>query len=120
MSKLFHDAITLKVKESMQHKPISIFYKGEKEDVEEIIEQWRVSQGWWRKANNTLQDLQSGGDFVSHPESDVKEGIPSRLEEIWQSGIDREYFRVRTARGIVCEIYRNLLTGAWHLQRIYD
>jgi hypothetical protein len=23
-------------------------------------------------------------------------------------------------RGMVCEIYRDLLTGAWYLQRVYD
>jgi hypothetical protein len=37
-----------------------------------------------------------------------------------QGGTDREYFRVWTVRGIVCEMYRDLLTGAWYLQRIYD
>ena len=84
MSKLFHEAITLEVKEDIQHRPIAFLYKGGKEGVEEICEQWRVSQGWWEKAT------------------------------------DREYFRVRTVRGIVCEMYRDLLTGAWYLQRIYD
>ncbi|MDH4068134.1 MAG: hypothetical protein OEU97_04270 [Dehalococcoidia bacterium] len=84
MSKLFHEAITLEVKEDIQHKPIAFLYKGGKEGIEEICEQWRASQGWWKRATA------------------------------------REYFRVRTARGIVCEMYRDLLTGAWYLQRIYD
>ena len=84
MSKLFHEAITLEVKEDIQHRPIAFLYKSGKEGVEEICEQWRVSREWWRK------------------------------------GTDREYFRVRTARGIVCEMYRDLITGAWYLQRIYD
>jgi hypothetical protein len=84
MSKLFHEAITLEVQEDIQHRPIAFSYKGGKESVEEICEQWRVSQEWWKRAT------------------------------------DREYFRVRTARGIVCEMYRDLLTGAWYLQRIYD
>ena len=84
MSKLFHEAIILEIKEDIQHRPISFLYKGRKEGVEEICEQWRVSQGWWKSA------------------------------------IDREYFRVRTVKGIVCEIYRDMPTGAWYLQRIYD
>jgi hypothetical protein len=84
MSKLFHEAITLEVKEDIQHRPISFLHKGRKEDVKEICELWRVSREWWKSA------------------------------------IDREYFRVRTVRGIVCEMYRDLLTGAWYLQRIYD
>ena len=41
-------------------------------------------------------------------------------QEWWRNAVDREYFRVRTVRGIVCEMYRDLLTGAWYLQRIYD
>jgi hypothetical protein len=84
MSKLFHDAITLEVQEDIRHRPIAFLYKGGREGVEEICEQWRASQEWWKRAT------------------------------------DREYFRVRTARGIVCEMYRDLLTGAWYLQRIYD
>jgi len=109
MSKLFHEAITLEVKEDIQHRPISFLHKGGKEGVEEICEQWRMSRGWWKRATNTPQDLQSCGD----------PGSPTK-SETWQGGIDREYFRVRTVRGIVCEIYRDLLTGAWYLQRIYD
>jgi hypothetical protein len=84
MTKLFHEAITLEVKEDIRHRPIAFSYKGGKEGVEEICEQWRVSQEWWKNAT------------------------------------DREYFRVRTVRGIVCEMYRDLPTGAWYLQRIYD
>jgi Domain of unknown function (DUF6504) len=84
MSKLFHDAITLEVQEDLRHRPIAFLYKGGREGVEEICEQWRASQEWWKRAT------------------------------------DREYFRVRTARGIVCEMYRDLLTGVWYLQRIYD
>ncbi len=84
MSKLFHHAITLEVQEDLRHRPIAFLYKGGRQGVEEICEQWRASQEWWKRAT------------------------------------DREYFRVRTARGIVCEMYRDLLTGAWYLQRIYD
>jgi hypothetical protein len=84
MNKLFHEAITLEVKEDVRHRPVAFSYKGGNEGVEEICEQWRVSQEWWK---NTT---------------------------------DREYFRVRTVRGIVCEMYRDLPTGAWYLQRIYD
>jgi hypothetical protein len=109
MSKLFHEAMTLEVKEDIQHRPIAFLYKGGKEGVEELCEQWRVSREWWKKATNTPQGLQSCGD----------PGSPAK-SEIWQGGIEREYFRVRTVRGIVCEMYRDLITGAWYLQRIYD
>ena len=84
MSKLFREAITLEVKEDIRHRPVGFLYKGRKEGVKEICEQWRLSQEWWKSA------------------------------------VDREYFRVRTLRGIVYEMYRDLLTGAWYLQRVYD
>ena len=109
MSKLCHEAMTLEVKEDIQHRPVSFLYKGGKEDVEEICEQWRASREWWKKATNTPQELQSCGD-----------PYPPAKSDIWQGGTDREYFRVRTVRGIVCEMYRDMLTGAWYLQRIYD
>jgi len=38
----------------------------------------------------------------------------------WKRSIEREYFQVRTESGTVYELYRNLLTGVWYLQRIYD
>jgi hypothetical protein len=109
MSKLFHQAIALEVKEDAQHKPISFQCKAGREQIEGILEQWRVTRGWWNRATNTPQDLRFCGDRVSLAGS-----------ETWQGGIEREYFRVSTVRGIVCEIYRDLLTGVWYLQRIYD
>ena len=84
MSKLFHQAITLEVKEDVQHTPLSFLYRGRREKVEQILKQWRVNQEWWKRA------------------------------------IEREYFQVRTEAGIVCELYRDLPTGYWYLQRIYD
>jgi len=38
----------------------------------------------------------------------------------WRRSVEREYFQVKTESGSVCELYRNLLTGAWYLQRVYD
>jgi hypothetical protein len=38
----------------------------------------------------------------------------------WKRAVEREYFQIRTEAGIVCELYRDLLTGVWFLQRIYD
>jgi hypothetical protein len=38
----------------------------------------------------------------------------------WRRPVEREYSQVRTESGTICELYRNLLTGAWYLQRIYD
>jgi hypothetical protein len=42
------------------------------------------------------------------------------IQEWWKRAIEREYFQVGTDAGIVCELYRDLSSGAWYLQRIYD
>ncbi|MFU8796162.1 MAG: DUF6504 family protein [Dehalococcoidia bacterium] len=38
----------------------------------------------------------------------------------WKRPVEREYFQVKTESGTICELYRDLLTGAWYLQRIHD
>lgn len=38
----------------------------------------------------------------------------------WKRPVIREYFQVKTESGTVCELYRDLLTGVWYLQRVYD
>ena len=38
----------------------------------------------------------------------------------WSKGIQREYFQIRTEAGVAGELYRDLLTGTWYLQRVYD
>jgi hypothetical protein len=84
MSKLFHRAIKIDVREDMQHRPISFIYRGRTEKIEQVARQWRVTQWWWKKA------------------------------------IEREYFQIGTEAGIICELYRDLLSGHWYLQRIQD
>ena len=38
----------------------------------------------------------------------------------WKRAIEREYFQIETQTGAICELYRDLLTEVWYLQRIYD
>lgn len=38
----------------------------------------------------------------------------------WKRPVEREYFQIKTEAGMVCELYRDLIAGAWYLQRIYD
>lgn len=40
--------------------------------------------------------------------------------EWWQQRVWREYFKVTTQTGLLVIIYRDLLTGSWYLQRLYD
>ena len=41
-------------------------------------------------------------------------------QEWWQQRIWREYFKLSTQSGLLVVIYRDLLTGQWYLQRLYD
>ena len=41
-------------------------------------------------------------------------------EEWWGKEIIRNYFKVKTNRGLVYDIYRDMPGGNWYLSRIYD
>lgn len=40
--------------------------------------------------------------------------------EWWADGIAREYLTLRTADGLVCDVYGDRRTGLWFLQRVMD
>jgi len=41
-------------------------------------------------------------------------------QDWWQRRVWREYFKLSTRTGLLVIIYRDLLTGRWYLQRLYD
>jgi hypothetical protein len=38
----------------------------------------------------------------------------------WRKRVWREYFKVTTRTGLLVIIFREVQTGAWYLQRLYD
>jgi hypothetical protein len=38
----------------------------------------------------------------------------------WEDRVWREYFKLSTNTGLLVVVYRDLLTGDWYLQRLYD
>ncbi|UCC89485.1 MAG: hypothetical protein JSV81_09280 [Anaerolineales bacterium] len=38
----------------------------------------------------------------------------------WRGRIWREYFKLTTHTGLLVIVYRDVLTGRWYLQRLYD
>jgi hypothetical protein len=38
----------------------------------------------------------------------------------WRERIWRAYFKLSTDTGLLVEVYQDLLSGAWYLQRLYD
>ena len=41
-------------------------------------------------------------------------------QEWWKRPVERDYFRVRLTGGIICEVFRDIQSGSWQLQRVYD
>ena len=74
--------------------------------------------------------LKVNEDMQNRPISFIHRGRIEKVDQIlkqwrvtqewWQRVTEREYFQVRTEAGIVCELYRDLPSGSWYLQRIYD
>ncbi len=40
--------------------------------------------------------------------------------EWWAAGPAREYLTLRTADGLICDVYGDRRTGLWFLQRVMD
>jgi hypothetical protein len=38
----------------------------------------------------------------------------------WRGRVWREYFKLTTHTGLLVVLYRDVLTGRWYLQRLYD
>jgi hypothetical protein len=43
-----------------------------------------------------------------------------QVEEWWGKEMSRHYFRVKTNKGLVCDIYRDMPGGGWYLSKVYD
>lgn len=41
-------------------------------------------------------------------------------EEWWGKEILKNYFRVKTSKGLVYDIYRDTLNDCWYLSKVYD
>jgi hypothetical protein len=41
-------------------------------------------------------------------------------EEWWRGRVWREYFILTTSTGLLVELFHDLLTGEWYVQRVYD
>ena len=41
-------------------------------------------------------------------------------DEWWGEEVNRDYFRVRTSARLVCDIYHDVKTDHWYLDKIHD
>jgi len=71
----------------------------------------------------TLDDAGLPGAFHWHGQTHKVQQIANRwrIDEGWWEGrVWREYFKLTTASGWLVILYRDMTTGAWYLQRLYD
>lgn len=41
-------------------------------------------------------------------------------EQLWAQELLKNYFRVRTSKGLICDVYRDVTSNLWYLSKIYD
>ena len=41
-------------------------------------------------------------------------------EQLFEQEILKTYFRVRTSKGVICDIYRDAASNSWYLGRVCD
>lgn len=41
-------------------------------------------------------------------------------DQWWGEEVERRYFRVKTSKGLVCDIYHDIGTNNWYLSKIHD
>jgi len=41
-------------------------------------------------------------------------------EQLFEQEILKNYFKVRTSKSVICDIYRDTASNSWYLGRIYD
>lgn len=41
-------------------------------------------------------------------------------DQWWGKEVERHYFRVKTSKGLACDIYHDIITNHWYLARIHD
>jgi hypothetical protein len=69
-------------------------------------------------------------DAMKTPHAFTWQGRTHRVQEIakrwrvdvdwWRGRVWREYFKLTTHTGLLVIVYRDVLTGHWYLQRLYD
>ena len=56
---------------------------------------------------------------VSLLRNDKREKI-TRIYDRWRVETEKDYFRVKTSRGLVYDIYHDVVNNCWYLAKIYD
>lgn len=76
------------------------------------------------------EELRVTTNIEGTPLNITRNGKPERVtriyqqwhvsEQLWTQEILKNYFRVRTSKGLIYDIYRDTMSNLWYLSRIYD
>ncbi len=81
------------------------------------------------RTSQRKETLRVSTNIEGTPVSLVRDAKPERITRIYQqwhrpaedSGdSNRTYFKIRTSKGVIYDIYREGLSRAWHISRVYD
>jgi len=77
-----------------------------------------------------LEELKVTANIEGTPLTITRNGKPERVTRIYQQWqvseqffdqeILKNYFRVRTSKGVICDIYRDAASNSWYLGCVYD
>jgi hypothetical protein len=80
----------------------------------------------WPAGEPIQVECDSGGHptaFTWQEREHIVQGIAKHWrvdEDWWQQHLWRDYFKLYTDTGLLLIVYHDLLSGRWHLQRLYD
>ena len=75
------------------------------------------------KALKKPEDIKVTVNVKGMPLSLLREGRRERITKIydrWRVETEKDYFRVKTSRGLVYDIYHDIPNNRWYLAKIYD
>jgi len=74
------------------------------------------------------EQLKVSTNIEGTPVCIVRDAKPERVIRIYQQwhrpaeapcDSGRTYYKIRTSKGIICDIYRESLSHAWHISQVY-
>jgi Domain of unknown function (DUF6504) len=93
MTRLYRASVA--VERSSTGLPSSFIWRSRRRSIAAVLGQWRLVDAWWDPPGDA--DAPGGSGKSA-----------------------RDYYRVRTNDGLLCELYYDSVTGGWILDRVLD
>jgi hypothetical protein len=83
---------------SERGEPASFTWHGQRYHVAQVLARWHLRDRWWEASSVTIADARTAPAGASN----------------------RYYYRVGCHEGMLCELYLDIETDAWILDRVLD